>query len=71
MVLKLSICDVIGSQKGSNGDGKLHFFVLDYILLAFFVQKYIFGQRYSFFSFSVLKMKILTSISSVQYPNTG
>ena len=26
VVLKLSICDVIFSQKGSNGVGKLHFF---------------------------------------------
>ena len=29
-MLKLSISDVIVSQKSSNGDGKLHFFVLDY-----------------------------------------
>ena len=30
VVLKLSISDVIVSQKGSNGDGKLHFFGRDY-----------------------------------------
>ena len=40
MVLKLSICDVIVCQKGYNGDGKLHF----YILLALFEQKYILGK---------------------------
>ena len=28
--LRLSICDVIVSQKGSNEDGTLHFFGLDY-----------------------------------------
>ena len=45
-LLKLSIIDVIVSQKGSNGDGKLHLFGRDYILFALFAQKYIFGQRY-------------------------
>ena len=39
-VLKLSMCDVIVSQKGSNGDGKLYFFGRDYVLLALFAQKY-------------------------------
>ena len=34
----------IVSQKGSNGDGKQHFFGRDYILLALFAQKYILGQ---------------------------
>ena len=34
------------SQKRSNGDRRLHFFVQDYILLALFAQNYIFGQRY-------------------------
>ena len=43
---KLSICDVIVIQKISTGDGKLHFFGRDYILLTLFAQKYIFGQRY-------------------------
>ena len=38
-VLKLSISDIIATQKGSNGDGKLHFFGQDYILLALFAQK--------------------------------
>ena len=28
--LKLSVSDAIVSQKGSNGDGKLHFFRRDY-----------------------------------------
>ena len=32
-ILKLSIIDVIVSQKGSNGNGKLHFFGRDYIPL--------------------------------------
>ena len=32
VILKLSISDVIVSQKGSNGDGKLHFFGLDKLL---------------------------------------
>ena len=40
VVLKLSICPVIISQKGSNGDGKLHFFGWDYVLLTLFAQKY-------------------------------
>ena len=43
--VKLSICDVIVSQKGSNGDGKLHFFGRDYILLALVVKKIPLGQR--------------------------
>ena len=29
-ILKLSVSDVIVSQKGSNGDKKLHFFGRDY-----------------------------------------
>ena len=36
--VRSSICDVIASQKGSNGDGKLHFFGRDYMLLALFAQ---------------------------------
>ena len=39
-VLKLSVSDVIVSRKGSNSLGGT------IILLALFVQKYIFGQRY-------------------------
>ena len=54
VVLKLSITDVIVSQKGSNGDGKLHFFGRDYILLALFAQKHIFGQRYMFVRGNIL-----------------
>ena len=37
--LKLSVCDAIVSQKGSNGDGKQHFFGRGCILLALFAQK--------------------------------
>ena len=33
MVFKLSTSNVIVSQKGSNGDGKLHFFELDFNVL--------------------------------------
>ena len=40
-------CDVIVSQKGSSGDGKLHFFGLDYILLTLFAQKYEPKELYS------------------------
>ena len=46
VVFKLSISDIIVSQKGSKGDGKLHFFGRDYVLLTLFAQKYILGQRY-------------------------
>ena len=45
LVLNLSICDVIVSQKGSNGDEKLHFFGLDYNFTRSLCGKYIFGQR--------------------------
>ena len=38
-LLKLSISDNIISQKGSNGDGKLHCFGWDYILLTLIAQK--------------------------------
>ena len=43
-VLKVSISDVIVTQKGFNGDGKLHFYGRDYILLALFVQKTSLGK---------------------------
>ena len=39
LVLKLSVSEVIITQKGSNGDGKLHFFGRGYVLLALFAQK--------------------------------
>ena len=39
-VLKLSISDVIVSRKGSNVDGKLHFFGLDYNFTCTLCAKY-------------------------------
>ena len=39
-MLKHSNSDVIVSQKGSIGDGKVNFFERDHVLLALFAQKY-------------------------------
>ena len=46
--LSVSISDVKDIQKGSNGDGQLHFFGWDYVLLALFAQKYSIQIQYFF-----------------------